>query len=165
MESKPWYRAAWGLLDSSMQRWSRKMQHWLRMLRLVRFLLVLGVLAVALSAVVGLVRPQYFYYAYAAAALAILVPLVLLFVLVGLPLRARSVVRLIDMGYPENARELAIRVMARKLHEESIATEELLWDTAANEGRKWVRKMEAERAARRQSRAAGDADEPPDISP
>jgi len=142
VESKPWYRAAWNLMDDSMRRWSEKLQRIVRLLRLARFMLILGVLAILGSAVVGLYWPRYFPYAYAVATVFLIVPLIMIFVLAGLPLRARSVVRLIDMGYPANARELAIRMIARKLHEESIATEELLWDTAVNEGRKFVRKME-----------------------
>ncbi len=136
----------WNLMDDSMRRWSDKLRRIVRLLRFVRFLLVVGILAVLGSAVVGLFWPKYFPIAYAIATVFLVVPLAALVVLAGLPLRAQSIVRLIDMGYPGNARELAIRMMARKLHEESIATEELLWDTAVNEGRKFVRKMDAQRA-------------------
>lgn len=146
MDTRPWYRAMWNLMDDSMRRWSDKLRRIVRLLRFVRFLLVVGILAVLGSAVVGLFWPKYFPIAYAIATVFLVVPLAALVVLAGLPLRAQSIVRLIDMGYPGNARELAIRMMARKLHEESIATEELLWDTAVNEGRKFVRKMDAQRA-------------------
>ncbi len=158
MDSKPWYRAIWHIMDDSMRRWSEKLQKIVRLLRLVRFLLVVGILAVLGSAVVELFWPQYFRYAYAIAMVVLVIPLIILVVLAGLPLRMRSVVRLVDMGYPANARELAIRMMARKLHEESIATEELLWDTAVNEGRKFVRKMDADRAARREARDDAEGD-------
>jgi hypothetical protein len=146
--AKAWYKAAWSVADNAMRTWSERLQKVVRLLRLARALLVVGILLVLASAVVGLAWPQYFAYAYAVAVLVLVVPLVMLVFLVGLPLRARSVVRLIDMGYPANARELAIRVLARKLHDESIASEELLWDTAVNEGRKWMRKMEEERGKR-----------------
>ncbi|MES2153973.1 MAG: hypothetical protein V4510_02465 [bacterium] len=142
MDAKPWYRAIWHLMDESMRRWSERLQRIVRLLRLARFLLVVGILAILGSAIVGLFWPKYFPYAYAVATVFLVVPLILLVVLAGLPLRARSVVRLIDMGYPANAREMAIRMIARKLHDESIATEELLWDTAVNEGRKFIRKVE-----------------------
>lgn len=155
VDTKPWYRAIWHLMDDSMRRWSAKLQRIVRLLRLVRFLLVVGILAVLASAVIGLYWPKVFPVAYAIATVFLVVPLVMLVVLAGLPLRARSVVRLIDMGYPANGREIAIRLMARKLHDESIATEELLWDTAINEGRKFVRKMDSERTG-----SQTDADAP-----
>lgn len=148
--AKAWYRAAWGVADNAMRTWSQRLQKIVRLLRLARALLVVAILVVLASAVVGILWPDYFRYAYAVAVVILVIPLVMLAFLVGLPLRARSVVRLVDMGYPANARELAIRLLARKMHEESIATEELLWDTAVNEGRKWMRKMEEERAARKE---------------
>lgn len=156
--AKAWYKAAWGFADNALRAWSERLQKIVRLLRLARNLLILAILVVLASAAVGIWWPQWFPYAYALAVVILCIPLAMLAVLVALPLRARSIVRLIDMGYPANAREMAIRVLARKLHDESIATEELLWDTAVNEGRKWMRKMEAERAARR---AGGQAPPPP----
>ncbi|HLF16238.1 MAG TPA: hypothetical protein VI796_02260 [Candidatus Thermoplasmatota archaeon] len=143
----PWYLALWRWLDLRLQAVAKRLQRTVRWLRAIRALLVLGILLVLASAVVGLVWPRWFPIAYAVAAVALVIPLVALAFLVALPLRARSVVRLIDKGYPGNAKELAIRMAARKLHEESIATEELLVDTAINEGRKAVRKW-GERARR-----------------
>jgi hypothetical protein len=140
----PWYMVAWELLDGSLRGWSRRLQAIVRTLRLARLLLVVGILAVLASAVVGLLWPPWFPLAYAIAAVALVVPLALCLVLVGLPLRARSVIRLIDKGYPENAKELLLRLAARKLRDESIETEELLLETAINEGRKLVRRMRSE---------------------
>lgn len=160
MDSKPWYRAAWALVDNAMRTWSERLQRILRLLRFARFMLLLGVVVAIGSAVVQFAAPQYFAYAYAAAMAFLVVPLIVFYVLAGLPLRARSVVRLVDMGYPANARELAIRMVARKLHEESIATEELLWDTAVNEGRKFIRKMENEKTRRQAGDPAPGDDDP-----
>jgi hypothetical protein len=147
MEGKPWYFALWQLADHSLRRWSERLQRVLRLLRLARFLLILGILAVLGSAAVGLWWPKYFFYAYAVAALFLVVPLALLAFLVALPLRARSIVRLIDRGYPANGRELFIRLLARKVRDESIATEELLFETAVNEGKKVLRRLRDERKA------------------
>lgn len=58
----------------------------------------------------------------------------------GKPLKAKSLMRIIDQGHKRTSKELAIRLAVRKLHEESIATEELLVDTALNEGRKAINK-------------------------
>jgi hypothetical protein len=63
---------------------------------------------------------------------------------VGLPLKAHGVIRLIERGYPGNAREVAIRLAARKLRDESIETEELLVETALNEARKVLRRIRHE---------------------
>ncbi len=86
------------------------------------------------------------------------VPLIGIFILLGLPLKAKSVLRLIDQGYPANAREFAIRAAARKLHEQSIETEELLVDTAINESKKALKKY---RARAERLREQLDADEGP----
>ena len=148
-----WLRGLWAMVDERLGELSDKLQ---RILRLVRFLvafLTLGVLLVLASAVVGLLWPQWFPIAYAVATIFLVIPLVAVLVLVYLPLRAKSVVRLIDKGYPANAKELAIRVAARKLHDQSIETEELLVETALNEGRKVLRRMD-ERAAQAQAEAA-----------
>ncbi len=131
----------WAMVDSYLAGLSRKLQRIVRMLRVIRFWLTVGVLAVLSSAIVGLFWPRWFPIAYAIATVFLVIPLIALAVLVGLPLRAKSAVRLIEQGYPANAKELAIRAVARKLHDESIETEELLFDTAINEGKKLMRKM------------------------
>lgn len=165
-DSRPWYMAIWAMLDSTMRRWAETLQKLLRMLRMVRALLVLGILIVLASAVLavlasaGLIQVKWFLAFHAIATLFLLVPLVVLTVLVGLPLRAKSVTRLIDMGYPANFRELAIRVMARKLRDESIETEELLVETAVNETRKMVRRMEESRKRAAAEDAASDPGSP-----
>jgi cytochrome c biogenesis protein CcdA len=140
-----------------MRSWSLKLKRILALLRFTRVMLIIGILAILASAVVGLFWPKYFFIAYAISTIFVIIPLIAFAFLVSLPLKAKSIVRLIDMGYPANARELAIRFVARKLHEESIATEELLWDTAVNEGKKFVRKMEADKARRQGERQGGAA--------
>ncbi|MEK6985536.1 MAG: hypothetical protein AABX89_04035 [Candidatus Thermoplasmatota archaeon] len=138
----------WNMADSFLGRLSKRLQRIVRTLRIIRVLLVIGVLAVLSSALVGLLWPRWFPIAYAVGTIFLVIPLVLLVGLVAAPLRAKSVVRLIDQGYPANARELAIRAVARKLHDESIETEELLVDTALNEGRKLMRKFKDQELAR-----------------
>lgn len=170
MQLPPWLMVLWKMLDESLAQLSRRLQGFVRLLRIVRALLIIGVLAVLLSGVLAVLSAlrlldiRYFLYSYALASLFLLVPLAILVVLVGLPLKARSVIRLIDKGYPENAREIAIRVMARKLHDQSIATEELLWDTAVNEGRKVLRRMRRDEAEPRASEDP-DSDEPAGAPP
>mgnify|MGYP001618283241 CR=1 FL=1 len=144
----------WAMVDAFLGNLSKKLQAVVRTLRIVRFFLVVGILAVLASAVVGLLWPRWFPVAYAIGTIFLVIPLIALTALVAAPLRARSVVRLIDQGYPGNAKELAIRAVARKLHDESIETEELLVDTALNEGRKLWRRMSEE------ERMGADGDEP-----
>ncbi|HUR63629.1 MAG TPA: hypothetical protein VM241_04020 [Candidatus Thermoplasmatota archaeon] len=139
-----WYTVLWAMVDERLREWSRKLQALVRLLRVTRILLVVGILCVLASAVVGLLWPQWFPIAYAVAVLFLVVPLVLCLFLVSLPLKAHAVIRLIERGYPGNAREIAIRVAARKLRDESIETEELLVETAFNEGRKLLRRMKGE---------------------
>jgi hypothetical protein len=159
--------AAWAVVDHTLRRWANALQRILRTLRLARAALVLGIAFVLLSAAAGLAVAagwldlRWFLVAYALASLFLIVPLVALAVLVTLPLRATSVVRLVDMGYPANARELAIRILARKLHEESIETEELLVDTALNEARKVMRRAEERRRQGGADRTDPDPPSPP----
>lgn len=156
-----WLRALWAYVDERLASTAKALQRVVRMLRVARFLLLVGILVVLASAVIGIWWPQYFAYAFAAAALVLVIPLVMLMVLVGLPLRAKSIVRLIDQGYPDNAREMAIRVAARKLRDQSIETEELLVETAVNEGRKVYERYKARAEA--MDAAATDAD--PEAAP
>lgn len=141
-EGLGWLRTLWAMVDERLAELSLKLQRVVRALRLVVFLLVVGVVLVLLAPVVLFVAPQYFPIAYAVSTVMLVLPLVALTVLVALPLRMKSVVRLIDKGYPANAKEIAIRVAARKLHDQSIETEELLVDTALNEGRKAYRRYQ-----------------------
>jgi len=141
-----WLQGVWAMVDERLRETSRKLQRVVRTLRLVAFLVTVGILAVLASAVVGLLWPRWFFVAYAVATLFTVIPLVLVLALVMLPLRMRSVIRLVDKGYPANARELAIRIAARKLHDQSIETEELLVETALNEGRKLMDRAKARAA-------------------
>jgi hypothetical protein len=143
-----WYALLWGMVDERLRGLSLKLQRIVKLLRLAQALIVIGILVVLASAVVGLLWPRWFPIAYAVAVVFLIVPLALCLVLVSAPLQAKSVIRLIERGYPSNARELAIRVAARKLRDESIETEELLVETAINEGKKILRRMkEAPEAA------------------
>lgn len=132
----------WQLLDARLQRASESAKRVLRAIRLARFMLWLAIVLVLASAAVGIWMPKYFPYAYAVAVVMLVIPLAMLAVLVALPLRAKSVVRLVDQGYPDNAKELLIRVLARKMRDQSIETEELLVETAVNEARKILRRVQ-----------------------
>lgn len=143
-----WLQSLWAMVDERLRETSEKLQRVVRMLRVLVAFLTLGVILVLGSAIVGLFWPQWFFVAYAVATLFLVLPLAALLVLAMLPLRAKSVIRLIDKGYPANARELAIRVAARKLRDQSIETEELLVETAINEGRKVLERAKARAAAK-----------------
>lgn len=136
----PWFKALWHMVDGTLRGLSRSLKKFVRTLRILRFFLVVAVLTVLASAVVAIAWPVYGPYFYAAAQVFLAIPLLILLILVALPLRAKSVVRLIDLGYPDNAKELAIRVAARKLHDQSIESEELILETAWNESKKMLRK-------------------------
>lgn len=150
-----WLQSLWAMVDERLRETSEKLQRVVRLLRVLVFFLTLGVLLVLGSAVVGLFWPQWFFVAYAVATLFLVIPLAALLVLAMLPLRAKSVIRLIDKGYPANARELAIRVAARKLRDQSIETEELLVETALNEGRKVMERAKAKAAAKAAAESEG----------
>jgi uncharacterized membrane protein YidH (DUF202 family) len=157
-----WLQALWAMVDERLREASERLQRLLRVLRAAVAFLVVGIVLVLASAVVGLLWPRWFPIAYAVAVVFLILPLVALLMLVYLPLRAKSVVRLIDKGYPGNARELAIRVAARKLRDQSIETEELLVETAINEGRKLMDRAKAKAAAADEDvsfgTAGGDSD-------
>jgi hypothetical protein len=158
-----WYTLLWALVDERLREWSRKLQQLVRLLRLARVLLVVGILAVLASALVGLLWPAWFPIAYAVAVVFLVVPLVLCLFLVSAPLRAQGLIRLIERGYPGNAKEAFLRVAARKLHDESIETEELLLETAINEGRKVLRRLR--RDPEPEEGEAGDGSEAPPAPP
>ena len=151
--------------DQQLRDLSRTLKRRLRLLRLLVFVLVVALLAVYVAAVGAILRPEWMAYWFAGAVVILSIPFALLVVVVALPLRLKSVTRLIDMGYPANARELGIRVIARKLHDESIETEELLVDTAINETRKAIRKYRprVERALRDRDGPLGPEDPDPPV--
>src|SRR5688500_10930825 len=101
------------MVDERLAEFAAKLQGLVRTLRLAVAGLVVAILLVLASPVVLLLWPQWFPVAYAIATIILVIPLVALTVLASLPLRMKSVVRLIDKGYPANARELAIRIAAR----------------------------------------------------
>ena len=146
-EKLSWLRAMWAMLDERLLELSLKLQRIVRLIRVAVVALWVAVVLVLLAPVVLFVWPEYFPIAYAVSTVILVIPVAILAVLAGLPLTARSVVRLIDKGYPANAKEIAIRIAARKLHDQSIETEELLVDTAINEGRKILRRVREHEAA------------------
>jgi Na+/phosphate symporter len=152
-----WLQSLWAMVDERLREVSEKLQKVVRLIRVLVVFLTIGVLLVLASAVVGLLWPRWFPVAYAIATVFLVIPLIALLVLAYLPLRAKSVIRLIDKGYPGNARELAIRVAARKLRDQSIETEELLVETAVNETRKVVERAKAKAAAARAEQEAEEA--------
>lgn len=153
-----WLQTLWAMVDERLRELSETLQRIVRMIRGLVVFLAIGVILVLASAVVGLAWPRYFPIAYAVAVVFLVIPLAALLVLAYLPLRAKSVIRLIDKGYPANARELAIRVAARKLRDQSIETEELLVETAVNEGRKLIDRAKARAAAQEAAAAEAEAE-------
>jgi len=151
-----WLQSLWAMVDERLREVSEKLQKVVRLIRVLVVFLTVGVLLVLGSAVVGLLWPQWFPVAYAVATIFLVIPLIAILALAYMPLRAKSVIRLIDKGYPGNARELAIRVAARKLRDQSIETEELLVETALNEGRKVLERAKA-KAARAEAEAEAEA--------
>lgn len=140
MMGQPWYKAIWRLFDGTLRSISDTLQSIVRVLRITRVVMALLVVLMLLVAVFVILRPEYSHYVLAAVVVLLTLPIVAIFGLASLPFRAKSAVRLIDQGYPENVKELTIRAVARKFHDESIATEELLVDTAVNESRKALSK-------------------------
>ncbi len=156
-DRKGWMTRVWQMLDDNLRSASEKARKLVRGIRIARALLWLLALLYIAGGVAGVLWPGYLQWIVLAGAITFAVPFILLAFLVALPLKAKSVVRLVDMGYPKNARELGIRMVARKLHEESIETEELLVETAWNESRKMLRKYRA-----RAERLKQELDEEPD---
>ncbi|MHB1262102.1 MAG: hypothetical protein ACYC2H_10355 [Thermoplasmatota archaeon] len=152
-----WLQSLWAMVDERLRETSEKLQRLVRLIRILVVFLTVGVVLVLSSAVVGLLWPRWFPIAYAVATIFLVIPLLGLLVLAYMPLRAKSVIRLIDKGYPGNAREIAIRVAARKLRDQSIETEELLVETALNEGRKIMDRAKAKAAAAQQADAEAEA--------
>ncbi len=137
-----WIMGLWKVVDERLRKLNKTLKTVLRLVRFAVFFLILLLLASWTLAALVIWYPQYSAYFYLGSIVILSIGLIPWIVLVSLPLKAKSVTRLIDQGYPENAREMAIRVMAQKLHDESIHTEELLFDTAVNEGKKYIRRMQ-----------------------
>ncbi|MGB1587118.1 MAG: hypothetical protein ACPHID_08765 [Thermoplasmatota archaeon] len=138
-----WWRAAYDVADEKLRSISDSAQKLVGTLRAVRAALVVLTLLYFSGAPIAIVWPQFLPYYFILFSITFATVTLGMAYLVGLPLRAKSLIRLIDKGYPANARELAIRAAARKLNEQSIETEELLVDTAWNEGRKAYHKYKA----------------------
>lgn len=138
-----WWKPAATFADQTLRGISDWLKGQLRMVRLLRFLLAAGLVAAYASLVGAIVWPEQTRWFFGIAVVGLSLPLMYWYVLLSIPLQARSIVRLIDEGYPQNVKELAIRAAARKLHDESIETEELLVETAWNETKKAYRKYMA----------------------
>lgn len=138
-----WWQAGWQLVDGNLRSLSAGAKKFVRNLRLTVAVLSFYILTSYAMLVAAFIWPEFDRAFFAVAIFLVANSLWAYVLLIALPLRAKSIVRLIDKGYPENAKELAIRVAARKLHEESIESEELLVETAFNEGRKAYRKYKA----------------------
>lgn len=141
-----WIIQVWKQFDDALRDINKKLARALFWMRFGQAFLVLAILASWGFGVAALFWPEWAPYFYLGAIILLSIAIIPWAALISVPLRLKSVTRLIDKGYPENARELAIRAVARKLHDESIETEELLFDTAINEGRKMVRKYKEEQA-------------------
>ncbi len=144
-----WLMGVWKVVDDNLRNLNKKLKRILGLIRFAVFFLVLLFLASWAMAAAVIWYPQYAPYLYLGSIIILSIGLIPWIVLVMLPLKMKSVTRLIDKGYPENAKELFIRVVAQKLHEESIKTEELIFDTAINEGKKVVRRMQEKDGERR----------------
>lgn len=143
-------RRAWGLwrsIDGTLRSVFDGLQSFLRVLNVLRTLALLLFLAVLAVPVLIFFFPHWTPYVVMGILVVMALPLLGVFFLLSLPFRAKSFVRLVRMGYPDNAKELTIRLAARKLHDESIETERLLVETAWNETRKVVQRYK-ERARR-----------------
>ena len=152
-EGSRWYTALMRMVDEQLQGLSDSLRRKVRFLRLLRALTVFALVGSLGMAVLGLWRPDLLAYAFAVTVVLLSVPLMFFAVLLSAPLRAKSILRLIDKGYPENAKEIAIRLAARKLRDESIETEELLVETAWNESKKAYRKFQDRAASMRDDEA------------
>ncbi len=135
-----WLTSLYSLVDERLRAWSKTAKRSLLMLRLTVAVLIITLLGLYGAAVGAIFWPEWIRFWFAGSVVVLSIPLLVLAILVALPLRLKSVTRLIDKGYPGNAREIGLRLAARKLRDESIETEELLAETAWNEGKKAYRK-------------------------
>lgn len=143
-----WYQALWEAVDSSLQSFADSAKKLLKFLRTLRAIILISIFGALALTATSFYFPRWQGILMVAAMAFLAIPHLYWYVILGLPLQAKSVVRLVDMGYPANARELGIRIAARKLHDESIETEELLVKTAWNESKKALRDYR-QRAAER----------------
>ncbi len=161
--------ALWKSIDAALVSANKKAKRILLILRFAAVFMVLTILGSWTLAGLSIWRPDLAQYFYLGAVVLLSIGLIPWAAVLILPLRLKSVTRLIDKGYPANAKEMGLRVIARKLHDESIETEELLFGTAVNEGKKILRKMQeksqAEEEAKRDAERAysdfRDDPEPP----
>lgn len=144
-----WATGAWRSVDGALRSLFDGLRSLLRVLNVSRVLALVLAFLVLGVAVLLVFFPEWTPYVVMGILVVMALPLFGAFVLLSLPFRAKSMVRLIRMGYPDNVKELTVRLWARKLHEESIASEELLVETAWNETRKLYRRYR-ERARRLQ---------------
>ncbi len=153
-EKKGGLLALWKSLDKALAAANKKAKRILFFIRLAAVFMVLTILGSWTLAGLAIWRPDLAVYFYLGAVVLLSIGLIPWAVLIMLPLKLKSVTRLIDKGYPANAKELGLRTIARKLHDESIETEELLFDTAINEGKKVLRRMQEK--SRAEAAAADD---------
>lgn len=153
-----WFLGMFRAADAWLRGLSRRLRGMLRLMRAVVALLVVLDLTILAAAVLVVLRPEYVHYVAAFTLAVLLIPMIALTMLATLPLRFRSVTRLIDKGYPANAKELALRALARKFRDQSIETEELLAQALWNEARKALRLRETreEQAAAAAAQAAAE---------
>lgn len=156
----PWWTPAWTFLDQMLRAWSKTAQRIVGYVRLARNLLVFYIAAMYALLVAAFVWPEHQAIFFTTTIVMLSINVWVLLVVVVLPLQAKSVVRLIDEGYPSNARELAIRAAVRKMRDESIETEEMLVEVAFNEGRKAFEKY-----SKRAEKVKQDLDETPADKP
>lgn len=166
-EKKKGFIALWKSIDKALVAANKKAKRILMLIRIAAVFMVLIILGSWALAGAAIWRPDLAAYFYMGAVVLLSIGLIPWAVIIMLPLKAKSITRLIDKGYPANAKEMGLRVVARKLHEESIETEEMLFETAINEGKKALRKMQARAAADAAAaaaevrREAHEADEDP----
>lgn len=156
-DRKGWMKHVFRMLDDTLKSASQTAKKIVRGIRIARAVMWLLALVYIAGAVFAVLRPEWTPYLLMAALITLALPFMVLAIIVALPLKAKSIVRLVDLGYPKNIRELGIRVVARKLHEESIESEQLLMETAWNESRKMLRKYRS-----RAERLKKELDEEPD---
>jgi len=156
-----WWKPAWTLAEETLRGMSEALQRKLRFVRQLRALLAVAIVGTYVAVVGAVVWPEQLRFFVALMGISLSAGLVYWHLFISTPLQARSIVRLIDQGYPGNVRELAIRAAARKLHEESIETEELLVETAWNEGKKAYRRFQERADKLRQDLDREEAADPP----
>lgn len=153
-----WTYRLWKQLDDTLHGISRSLQKVVRALTIARVMAIFMALAFVAFAVVLVFYPEWTPYVVVGIVATYAIPFVLMAILLAIPFRWKSVIRLIRKGYPANAEELALRAVARKLRDQSIESERLLWETAWSEGRKMYK-----RYLHRAKKLQRQLDEMPDI--